>query len=147
MSPTTIDLAIELLEGDPQAVMSTLATPIRSRQQLEDPACVKVVCDRAGRALYFSRSPIPAARQWDDALLCADPPLMLQHIGLYVYRREFLLKFAELPPSRLEQVENLEQLRVLAAGYPIQVGIVDEATHGIDTPADYRAFVSRTGSC
>ena len=90
------------LEEQPEAVMATLATPIRSRRQLEDPACVKVVFDSAGRALYFSRSPIPRAREWDDALLAADPPHFYQHVGLYAYRREFLLELgrhAAFPPG------------------------------------------------
>jgi 3-deoxy-manno-octulosonate cytidylyltransferase (CMP-KDO synthetase) len=138
-----IDLAIELLERNPSAVMSTLATPIRSQRQLEDPACVKVVFDSAGRALYFSRSPVPRAREWDDALLASDPPSFYQHVGLYAYRREFLLQLSTLPPSRLEKIEKLEQLRVLEAGYSILVGVVDEPTFGIDTPEDYRAFVEK----
>jgi 3-deoxy-manno-octulosonate cytidylyltransferase (CMP-KDO synthetase) len=139
----SIDLAIGLLEANPSAVMSTLATPIRSRRQLEDPACVKVVFDAAGRALYFSRSVIPHPRQWDDALLRSDPPTFYQHVGLYAYRREFLLRLAAMPPSPLEQVERLEQLRVLEAGYPILAGVGDEPTFGIDTPEDYRAFVEK----
>ncbi len=139
----SIDLAIELLERHPEAVMSTLATPIRSREQLFDPACVKVVCDGSGRALYFSRSCLPFVRDWDDAWLQAEPPLFLQHIGLYAYRRTFLLQFASLPPAPLEQAEKLEQLRVLQAGYPIMVGLVRESSVGIDTAADYRAFVER----
>jgi 3-deoxy-manno-octulosonate cytidylyltransferase (CMP-KDO synthetase) len=140
---TSIDLAIELLEQHPQAVMSTLATPIRSRRQLEDPACVKVVFDAAGRAMYFSRSPIPHPRKWDDALLRSTPPTFYQHVGLYAYRRDFLLRLASLPPAALERVEALEQLRVLDAGCTILVGVVDEPTFGIDTPEDYRAFVEK----
>ena len=97
--------------------------------------------------MYFSRSPIPHPRQWDDALLDADPPHFLQHVGLYAYRRSFLLKLAELAPSPLEQIEKLEQLRVLAAGHTILVSVIDEPTVGIDTISDYRAFVSRTMSC
>lgn len=139
----SIDLTIALLEENPQAVMSTLATPIRCRKQLEDPACVKVVFDSTGTALYFSRAPIPFAREWDDAFLNSDPPSFYQHVGLYAYRREFLLKLATMKPSRLEQLEKLEQLRVLEAGYQILVGVVNETTSGIDTPADYRAFVER----
>jgi 3-deoxy-manno-octulosonate cytidylyltransferase (CMP-KDO synthetase) len=139
----SIDLAIELLEAHPEAVISTLATPIRSLRQLEDPACVKVVFDGNARALYFSRSPIPRAREWNDALLAANPPHFYQHVGLYAYRREFLLKLASMPPSRLEKVEKLEQLRVLEAGYSIFVGVVEEPTFGIDTPEDYRAFVEK----
>ena len=140
----TIDLVIELLENNPASVMATLATPIRSRAQLDDPACVKVVFAADGRALYFSRSPIPHARQWDDALLSADPPHFYQHVGLYAYRRDFLLHLASLARTPLEMLENLEQLRVLESGYSIVVGVVHEPSVGIDTPADYRAFVART---
>ncbi len=96
-----------------------------------------------GRALYFSRSPIPHAREWHADLLSAVPPLFYQHLGCYAYRREFLLELAELPPSRLENVERLEQLRVLEAGYGIAVAVVPQPTCGIDTPADYQAFVER----
>jgi len=140
---TSIDLAIELLDCNPTAVMSTLATPIRSRRQLEDPACVKVVFDESGRAIYFSRSPIPHPREWSDSLLTAESPSFYQHVGLYAYRRNFLLQLAQMPPSRLEKIEKLEQLRVLEAGYSILVGVVDEPTFGIDTPDDYRAFVKK----
>jgi 3-deoxy-manno-octulosonate cytidylyltransferase (CMP-KDO synthetase) len=139
----SIDLAIELLENRPTAVMSTLATPIRSREQLEDPACVKVIFDAQGRAMYFSRSVIPHPRQWDDALLTASPPCFYQHVGLYAYRRDFLLQLAQMRPSSLEKLERLEQLRVLEAGHAILVGVIDEATFGIDTPEDYRRFVEK----
>jgi len=140
---SSIDLAIRLLEESPEATMSTLATPIRSRRQLEDPACVKVVFDLHGRAMYFSRSPIPHPREWDDRLLTESPPHFYQHVGLYAYRREFLIKLSEMPQARIEKIEKLEQLRVLDAGYPIMVGVVDEPTFGIDTPDDYRAFVEK----
>lgn len=143
LSGDSIDLAIRLLEEDPGAVMSTLATPIRSRGQLEDPACVKVVFDSSGRALYFSRSPIPHPRNWHDGLLTAQPPHFYQHIGLYAYRREFLLELSRIPQSGKERLEKLEQLRVLDAGYSIRVGVVDQPTFGIDTPEDYRRFVER----
>jgi len=146
LAGSSIDLVIRLLEENPQAPMATLATPIRRRDQYEDPACVKVVFDSRGRALYFSRSPIPHARQWDDGLLTDNPPHFFQHVGMYAYRREFLLEIAQLPPSPLEQVEKLEQLRVLEAGHEIVVSVVDESTVGIDTPQDYRAFVERTRS-
>ncbi len=147
ISGTAIDLVIQMLEQHPDVPMSTLATPIRTRAQLLDPACVKVVRNTAGEALYFSRSPIPHARTWDDQLLASDPPCFLQHVGLYAYRRDFLLKLSQLPAAPLEEVEKLEQLRVLAAGYKILVGIIDEPTIGIDTWQDYRAFVNRLGSC
>ncbi len=139
----SIDLAIRLLEDNPDAVMSTLATPIRSRKQLEDPACVKVVFDAKNRAMYFSRSPIPRAREWSDDFLAAQPPHFYQHVGLYAYRRDFLLQISRIPVCELEKIEKLEQLRVLNAGYTIVVGVVDEPTFGIDTPEDYRAFVER----
>ena len=143
ISPAAIDLAVQLLEENPAAEMSTLATPIRTREQLLDAACVKVVFDSAGRALYFSRSPIPCAREWRDELLTASPPYFFQHIGLYAYRREFLLRLAQMSRCELEKIENLEQLRVLYSGHSILVGVIDEPTIGIDTPADYRAFVKR----
>ena len=143
ISAQSIDLAVELLERNPHAVMSTLATPICSKEKLNDPACVKVIFDELQRAIYFSRAPIPFARNWDDSLLDADPPHYFQHIGLYAYRRAFLLQLADLPRAPIERIENLEQLRVLHAGYTILVGVIDEPTIGIDTPEDYRAFVSR----
>ena len=136
----SIDLAVKLLAWNPSAQMSTLATPIRDIDQLLDPACVKVVTSSAGAALYFSRSPIPHVRDgFDEALL--EGNTFLQHIGLYAYRREFLLRLSQLPPSPLEQLEKLEQLRVLEAGHTIQVGVVAEKSIGIDTPEDYRRFV------
>lgn len=144
LAGSSIDLVVQLLEDNPTAMMSTLATPIHSREQFEDPACVKVVFDDHGRAMYFSRAPIPHPRQWDDALLQAQPPHFYQHVGMYAYRRDFLLQLAALSPARLEQLEKLEQLRVLQAGQTIVVGVVDEPTFGIDTPEDYRRFVERT---
>lgn len=143
LSGETIDLAVQLLEQNPDVQMATLATPIRERCKLIDPGCVKVVCDARSRALYFSRSVIPHPREWDDALLSAEPPRFLQHLGLYAYRRDFLLQLASLPPCDLERIEKLEQLRVLHAGHAIIVGIVDEPSIGIDTPDDYREFVER----
>jgi 3-deoxy-manno-octulosonate cytidylyltransferase (CMP-KDO synthetase) len=123
--------------------MSTVAAPLRSRERLLDPACVKVVFDDAGRALYFSRSPIPHVREWDDSVLSAPRPLFYQHMGLYAYRRDFLLKLAQAPSCPLEEAERLEQLRVLALGETIYVGVAERASSGIDTPDDYAAFVAR----
>ena len=142
----SIDRVVELLEADPTTVMATLATPIRDKERLHDPSCVKVVFNERGRALYFSRSPIPHARTWHDDLLTAEVPNFYLHIGLYAYRRDFLLRLADLPRTPLEKLENLEQLRVLEHGHAIAVGVVHEPTVGIDTPDDYRAFVSRTVS-
>jgi 3-deoxy-manno-octulosonate cytidylyltransferase (CMP-KDO synthetase) len=141
VSGESLDRVVEVLRNDPEAPMATLATPIRDEATYRDPACVKVVCSARGRALYFSRSPIPCHR--DGLPSPPPPPIAHLHLGLYAYRREFLLSIAALPPSPLERAEKLEQLRVLDAGYPIAVGIVDEASVGIDTPEDYRRFVRR----
>lgn len=145
MSPDNIDRVIELLEQNSSAGMATLATPMPSLEQLHNPACVKVVFDNGGRAMYFSRSPIPFVR---DAPACGsakfnDPPLFFQHLGIYAYRRQTLLDVAALPPSTLEQAEKLEQLRMLQHGGTILVAVVHHAAAGIDTPADYAAFVAR----
>jgi len=91
--------------------------------------------------MYFSRSVIPHARNWDERLLEADPAHFHQHIGLYAYRRDFLLSLTQLPQSEVEKLESLEQLRVLSHGYTILVGIIQEPSIGIDTPEDYEAFV------
>src|SRR5262245_44613780 len=140
VEPSALDLLPELLHRDPDADVATLAAPIDSREQWLDPACVKVVCDACGRALYFSRSPIPCVRDGAPDL-ARRPPLFLQHLGLYAYRRHFLLNLALLPPEPLEEVEKLEQLRVLALGRKIHVGVVAHAGRGVDTPADYEQFV------
>jgi len=134
-----IDHAIEVLLQDPSASMATLATPIRDRSVYENPACVKAVVGQNGRALYFSRSPVPCHRDGPPA----HGILGHLHLGLYVYRREFLLRLTGLPPSPLEETEKLEQLRVLEAGEPIAIGLVDEPSVGIDTPEDYCRFVER----
>jgi 3-deoxy-manno-octulosonate cytidylyltransferase (CMP-KDO synthetase) len=143
---SSIDAVMELLQSDPSAHVATLATPIRSKSDLEDPACVKVVRGHDGTALYFSRSVVPYPRSWDDGLLLALPPCFFQHLGIYAYRRDFLLQLAELPISPLEQMEKLEQLRFLQAGRRILVGIVDRSPRGIDTREDYEAFKLRQES-
>jgi len=144
---TGFDMAIRMLADDSAAVVSTLATPIGSREQLEDPACVKVVMDDRQRALYFSRSPIPCAKVWSDDLLESDPPVFYQHIGLYAYRREFLAQYSGLKRSPLEEIESLEQLRILQAGETISVGLIGHPVVGIDTAKDYELFVSRQKNC
>jgi 3-deoxy-manno-octulosonate cytidylyltransferase (CMP-KDO synthetase) len=138
IEPATLDMVAQLLVNDHEAMMATLATPITSLEQWRDPNCVKVVCDKQGRALYFSRSPIPFVRDGEPDFLTGR---FLQHLGLYSYRRDFLLRLATLPPEPIELTEKLEQLRVLALGYAIQIGIVQHAHRGVDTPADYQRFV------
>lgn len=140
IEPAVLDLLPELLQEDRAADVATVAAPITTLEQWHDPNCVKVVRDTCGRALYFSRSPIPYVRDRQPDFL-RKPPMFLQHLGLYGYRRGFLLKLAGLPPEPLEDLEKLEQLRVLAIGRCIQVGIVNRAARGVDTPADYRRFV------
>jgi 3-deoxy-manno-octulosonate cytidylyltransferase (CMP-KDO synthetase) len=143
ISSTSIDRLIDLLERTPSAGMATLATPIRQPEQLANPACVKVVCDDAGRALYFSRSPIPFVRDPEFGKPFNQPPIFFQHLGLYAYRPAELQRFTTLPPSTLELAEKLEQLRLLQSGGIIAVDVVEHAASGIDTAADYAAFVSR----
>jgi 3-deoxy-manno-octulosonate cytidylyltransferase (CMP-KDO synthetase) len=138
IAPDALVRVVSLVRDDRSMPMATLATPIRDEALFRDPACVKVVCTPAGRALYFSRSPIPCHRDGHS-----DGVLGLLHLGLYAYRREFLLRLSTLPPSPLERAEKLEQLRVLEAGFGIAVGIVEEPSVGVDTPEDYRRFVER----
>ena len=119
--------------------MATLATPIASATELFDPNCVKLVRDASGRALYFSRAPVPWPR---DAFLSDRsvlPPQMpfLRHIGIYAYRAGFLRRFAQLPPTPLERTESLEQLRALEHGFAIAVGLAPEPfPAGVDTAED-----------
>jgi 3-deoxy-manno-octulosonate cytidylyltransferase (CMP-KDO synthetase) len=127
--PQMIEQALELLE---EAPMATLASPIRQWQELQDPHVVKVVLDAQGWALYFSRAPIPYHRQRGAR------PKALKHIGLYAYRREALEAFVQHPPTELEALEALEQLRALQMGLRIKVGITHYETLGVDTPEDLR---------
>ncbi|MFM8496880.1 MAG: 3-deoxy-manno-octulosonate cytidylyltransferase [Planctomycetia bacterium] len=160
LAASAIDRAIDLLDRCPEAGVATLVTPLRTRDDLSDPAAVKAVLtpwrsdpandDAVGvavadawRAIYFSRAPVPAARDWSDSLLTAKPPLYWQHVGLYAYRRSVLEEWNDLPESRLATLESLEQLRVIEAGIPIVAGAIDHAARGIDTPKDYAAFVAR----
>ncbi len=143
VSGATLDRVVSLLENDPEAPMATLATPILDESIYVDTACVKVVCSRRGRALYFSRSPIPHHRDGLGGPATVTTPIAYLHLGLYAYRKEFLLQLGSLAASPLEAAEKLEQLRVLEAGYPIAIGVVAEPSIGIDTPEDYRRFVAR----
>lgn len=140
VAPESLDLLFELLEKNPQAPMATLATPIPSVEAFQNPNCVKVVVDDEGRALYFSRSPIPYFREGVPEITVHNPKAW-QHLGLYGYRKDFLLGISQIPPHPLELAEKLEQLRVLAKGVPLMVGKVLHTGIGIDTPEDYRAFV------
>jgi len=138
--PAGLDLLVKLLADDPNADVATLAAPIRSMEIYTSPNCVKVVCDDRGRALYFSRSPIPMVRDGVPDF-SAEPPRFLLHMGVYAYRKATVLKLAKTPPHLLEMTEKLEQLRVLGMGGTIRVGVVSAAHPGVDTPADYQKFV------
>jgi 3-deoxy-manno-octulosonate cytidylyltransferase (CMP-KDO synthetase) len=140
IDPASIDLLVDRLACDPDADMATLAVPLASLDQWQNPNCVKVVCNVAGRALYFSRSPVPFVRDGRPDF-AGRPSHFLQHLGIYAYRRRFLLQLAQTPPEPLEQLEKLEQLRALARGRHIQVGLVDHAGLGVDTYEDYQRFV------
>jgi 3-deoxy-manno-octulosonate cytidylyltransferase (CMP-KDO synthetase) len=141
VEPAQLELLAHMLEDQPgTAEVATLAVPITSLDDWRNPNCVKVVCTPQGQALYFSRSPIPCVRDGEPEL-GNTPHTFLRHLGLYAYRREFLLRLTAAPPSRLEQLEKLEQLRVLELGARIQVGIVEHCAMGVDTPADYQRFV------
>ena len=131
IDPAAIDAAVLPLAGDPEIPMGTLKKLIEDPHELDDPNVVKVVTDACGNALYFSRSRIPFAR--DHA---ASAPPAFKHIGLYVYRREFLLGYSDLPVGPLERTERLEQLRALENGYPIRVVETEYESIGVDTPAD-----------
>lgn len=141
IEPEALDRVVALLDADPTAPMATLCTPIVDRETYLDPSCVKVVTSTTGRALYFSRRSIPCHRDGEPDGTAG--PIALLHLGLYAYRRDFLLRLATMPPSPLERAEKLEQLRVLEAGFPIALGVVPTAAVGIDTPEDYRRFVDR----
>lgn len=131
--PETIQRTVKPLRKDRKIPMATAKTAIRERGEWLNPNVVKVVTDKEGFALYFSRAPIPHPR---DGAEGADAPLGYRHVGIYAYRREFLLKFARMRPAELERIEKLEQLRALANGYRIRVAEVDEPSIEVDTPAD-----------
>jgi 3-deoxy-manno-octulosonate cytidylyltransferase (CMP-KDO synthetase) len=130
---------VSLLAGDRGgAVMATLAFERKDREGHLDPNNVKVVVDFRGRALYFSRAPIPGCIPGTGA----EADGWLHHVGIYGFRRDFLLAFSGLRPGRLEKRERLEQLRALEDGHGILVGITPHRYQGIDTPEEYRRFVA-----
>ena len=151
-----IDKAIAPFSHDPSILVTTLITPLLKGADLYNPHVVKAVVDHDGFALYFSRSPIPYPRHKLEK--SGDEPLteteliklldkkdlkgMWQHIGLYAFRRDFLLKLTALPPSTLEKQERLEQLKILENGYSIKTVVISAPSIGIDTPQDVERFKS-----
>jgi 3-deoxy-manno-octulosonate cytidylyltransferase (CMP-KDO synthetase) len=147
VAPETIDRAIEALLEDATAQVSTTCERIERAADVLSGDVVKVVCDEQGRALYFSRSPIPYPRDGVGrhgsliAALEAEPELLAafrKHTGLYVYRRAFLLEYARWPQTALERAESLEQLRVLERGHAIRVVEAASPSIGVDTEEDLR---------
>lgn len=144
ISPATIDAVVKAMD-DPAIDIATAFEPINSIEELEDPNIVKVVTNESGRALYFSRSPIPFPREEVlkygglEKALIAEPALLKKfkkHTGIYAYRREMLLSFTKLQPTELEQTEMLEQLRALEHGAYIQVVRAVSPSIGVDTERD-----------
>lgn len=140
IDPNHLDRVGALLQADPQADLATLAGPFGPSDDPNDPNVVKVICDRQGHALYFSRWPIPYDREAGGA---GPGELYRKHIGLYAYRREVLVQLSRCQPTPLEQAEKLEQLRALENGLVIAVADVEHPAVGIDTAEQYAEFVER----
>jgi len=138
IDPSHIDLVANLLRQNPNSPMATLAAPLTERDHIENPNIVKVITDQSGRAIYFSRSVIPYDR--DAQGVGSDTPYT-RHIGIYAYRKDFLLTLTSLAQTPLEKTEKLEQLRVLEHGHNILVGHVEHVSDGIDTAQQYEHFV------
>lgn len=138
IDPQMVDQAVRPLLENSQLLMGTLAGRIEVIEDFYNPNVVKVVKDSQGLALYFSRAPIPWPRDLSREQLAEslNEVVLWRHIGLYVYRREFLLQYPQLPKTPLEALENLEQLRALEGGIKLHVAETEFACHGVDTPAD-----------
>ncbi|MBF0448887.1 MAG: 3-deoxy-manno-octulosonate cytidylyltransferase [Magnetococcales bacterium] len=141
LDPDSINRAVAPLLADDTIEMGTLAHALTDAKELLNPNVVKVVINNRGFALYFSRAPIPFDRDQFTGQPPTNPPTqtpsgVLRHIGLYVYRADFLQKFAQLSPTKLEKKESLEQLRALEHGHDIRVVTVTRPIIGVDTPED-----------
>jgi 3-deoxy-manno-octulosonate cytidylyltransferase (CMP-KDO synthetase) len=135
MRPEMIDQLVEGMQKDTGCVMGTLARKINVAEQLTNPNVVKVAVGANGNALYFSRSQIPYVRDVTDQFRGAT---FFKHLGIYAFRRDFLLRFVQLPASELEKTEKLEQLRALENGYAIKVLITPHDSIGVDRPEDVK---------
>jgi 3-deoxy-manno-octulosonate cytidylyltransferase (CMP-KDO synthetase) len=140
IDPDNIDHLAQLLIDSPDCPMATLAADFQNAEQVADPNIVKAITDCNHRAIYFSRAPIPYDREKSGI---GDVQQYLRHIGIYAYRKKFLLEITALPQTPLEKVEKLEQLRAIENGYSILVGKVEHTCDGIDTPEQYAEFVER----
>jgi len=132
LDPRLIDEAITLLSANPEFQVVTAARDNIQEEELQNPAVVKVLINNKGEAIYFSRQNIPYIRSAES--LTKHPALV--HLGLYIYRKDYLLKFVQMQPSRLEKLEQLEQIRMLENGDRLQVVVTDRYSFGIDTPED-----------
>jgi 3-deoxy-manno-octulosonate cytidylyltransferase (CMP-KDO synthetase) len=130
LNPRHPAMLAQALEDDPSCPVSTLAVPFADRSEIADPNHVKAVLGQDGRALYFSRAPIPYLREGGSL------SLYRKHAGLYAYRASFLSKFALMPRGLLEEAEKLEQLRILEHGYPIKVVLAQGLSPEVDVPGD-----------
>lgn len=133
IDPADIDRAVKGLADNPDIPVSTLMAPVKTEDERDDVNVVKVVTDACGRALYFSRSPIPHNRDGGG-----EAPLegVFRHLGLYAYRSSFLREFTRMPSTPLEELEKLEQLRILESGFPILVLNTENRSPGVDRPED-----------
>jgi 3-deoxy-manno-octulosonate cytidylyltransferase (CMP-KDO synthetase) len=145
IAPEMIDQGIRLLLDDTSAPVGTLIKQISLQEELLNPNIVKVVLSHDGYAMYFSRSIVPYVRGEEDKRQWLEHHTFYKHIGLYIFRREFLLQYAQLPVSQLEKAEKLEQLRILEAGYKIKAGITTYESIPIDTPEDVARVVEILG--
>ena len=140
IEPRNIDYLAELLVKNPDYQMATLAADFQNPEQIANPDIVKVIIDSNDCAIYFSRAPIPYDRKKSGV---GKLHQYLRHIGIYAYRKQFLLKITALPQTKLEKIEKLEQLRAIENGFSILVGKVKHTCDGIDTPQQYAEFVKR----
>jgi len=140
IDPANIDRVAKLLLENPDCSMATLSADFQNPEQIADPNIVRVITDCQSRAIYFSRSVIPYDR---DAGGIGKIANYQRHLGIYAYRKEFLLRITALPQTPLEKIEKLEQLRAIENGFDILVGKVQHTCDGIDTPEQYAAFVKR----
>ena len=135
VDPEAVDLIIRMMLEDPSIRMGTLKRPIESYEDFVNPDMARVVCDENDFALYFSRAPIPYLTR-EEFEIPEKRGLVFKHIGIYSFRRDFLMEFSEMPPSPLERTERLEQLRALEAGVGIKVLTTDYESVSVETPAD-----------
>ncbi len=140
IDPQNIDFLARLLAENPDYPMATLAAEFQNPGQIANPDIVKVIIDSNNCAIYFSRAPIPYDREKAGV---GKIQQYLRHIGIYAYRKQFLLKITALPQTKLEKIEKLEQLRAIENGFSIFVGKVKHVCDGIDTPQQYADFVKR----